>query len=131
MGSSGETQTSSTQLQLSDEEAAVFAMQLTSGSVLPMILKSAIELDLLEIIVKAGPGAYLSPSDIASKLPTTNPNAPVMVDRILRLLATYSVLTYSLKTLPDGRVERLYGAAPVCKFLTRMRMVSLLPLFLS
>ncbi|KAJ7965232.1 Caffeic acid O-methyltransferase [Quillaja saponaria] len=113
----GSSQIASTQL--SDEEAAVFAMQLTSASVLPMVLKSAIELDLLEIIVKAGPGAYLSPSDIASKLPTTNPDAQVVVDRMLRLLATYSILTYSLRTLADGRVERLYGAAPVCKFLTK------------
>ncbi|KAF2299176.1 hypothetical protein GH714_030903 [Hevea brasiliensis] len=94
-------------------------MQLAGASVLPMVLKSAIELDLLEIMAKAGPGAFLSPSDIASQLPTTNPDAPVMLDRILRLLASYSVLTYSLRTLPDGKVERLYGLAPVCKFLTK------------
>ncbi|KAE8077600.1 hypothetical protein FH972_016152 [Carpinus fangiana] len=103
----------------SDEEANLFAMQLASASVIPMILKSAIELDLLEIMAKAGPGAYLSPSEIASQLPTTNPDAPLMLDRILRLLASYSVLTYSLRTLPDGRVDRLYGLGPVCKFLTK------------
>jgi caffeic acid 3-O-methyltransferase len=61
----------------------------------------------------------LSPSEIASQLPTTNPDAPVMLDRILRLLASYSVLTYSLRTLPDGRVERLYGLGSVCKFLSK------------
>lgn len=117
MGSSGETQMTPTQV--SDEEANLFAMQLASASVLPMVLKSAIELDLLEIIAKAGPGAYLSPAEIASQLPTKNPDAPVIVDRILRLLASYSVLTYSLRTLPDGKIERLYGTAPVCKFLTK------------
>jgi caffeic acid 3-O-methyltransferase len=117
MGSAGETQMTPTQV--SDEEANLFAMQLASASVLPMILKSAIELDLLEIMAKAGAGAYLSPSEIASQLPTTNPDAPVMLDRILRLLASYSVLTYSLRTLPDGKVERLYGLGPVCKFLTK------------
>ncbi|KAJ6887680.1 caffeic acid 3-O-methyltransferase 1 [Populus alba x Populus x berolinensis] len=117
MGSTGETQMTPTQV--SDEEAHLFAMQLASASVLPMILKTAIELDLLEIMAKAGPGAFLSTSEIASHLPTKNPDAPVMLDRILRLLASYSILTCSLKDLPDGKVERLYGLAPVCKFLTK------------
>ncbi|XP_041012363.1 caffeic acid 3-O-methyltransferase-like [Juglans microcarpa x Juglans regia] len=129
MGSTGETQMTPTQV--SDEEANLFAMQLASASVLPMVLKSAIELDLLEIMAKAGPGAYLSPSEIASQLPTTNPDAPVMLDRILRLLASYSVLTYSLRTLPGGRVERLYGLGPVSKFLTKNEDgVSIAPLCL-
>nr|GEW01685.1 caffeic acid 3-O-methyltransferase [Tanacetum cinerariifolium] len=52
-----------------DEEAFLFAMQLASASVLPMVLKSAIELDLLEIIAKAGPGAYVSPAELAAQLP--------------------------------------------------------------
>ncbi|MBA0835286.1 hypothetical protein Goarm_007573 [Gossypium armourianum] len=117
MGSIGETQMTPTQV--SDEEANLFAMQLASASVLPMVLKSAIDLDLLEIMAKAGPGAFLSPKEVASKLPTTNPDAPVMLDRILRLLASYNVLTCSLRTLPDGKVERLYGLGPVCKFLTK------------
>ncbi|CAI0453220.1 unnamed protein product [Linum tenue] len=117
MGSSAETQMTPTQV--SDEEANLFAMQLASASVLPMVLKSALELDLLEIIVKSGPGASLSPAEIAAQLPTKNPEAPDMLDRICRLLASYSVLTCSLRTLPDGTVQRLYGAAPVCKFLTK------------
>ncbi|XP_071725235.1 caffeic acid 3-O-methyltransferase 1 [Rutidosis leptorrhynchoides] len=119
MGSTTTGETQMTPSQVSDEEANLFAMQLASASVLPMVLKSAIELDLLEIMAKAGPGAFLSPSDIASHLPTTNPDAPIMLDRMLRLLASYSVLTCSLKDLPDGKVERLYGLAPVCKFLTK------------
>ncbi|CAI0397630.1 unnamed protein product [Linum tenue] len=117
MGSTPETQMTPTQV--SDEEANLFAMQLASASVLPMVLKSALELDLLEIITKAGAGAYLSPAEIAAQLPTKNPEAPAVLDRICRLLASYSVLTCSLRTLPDGAVERLYGPAPVCKFLTK------------
>ncbi|XP_061364041.1 caffeic acid 3-O-methyltransferase [Gastrolobium bilobum] len=117
MGSSGETQITPTNV--SDEEANLFAMQLASASVLPMILKSAIELDLLEIIAKAGPGVHLSPNDIASQLPTNNPDAPIMLDRILRLLACYNILTHSLRTLQDGKVERLYGLAPVAKYLVK------------
>lgn len=103
----------------SDEQAGMFAMQLASSSVLPMVLKSALELDLLEIIAKAGAGAFLSPSEIAAQLPTHNPDAPVMLDRILRLLATYAIVKCTLRNLPDGGLERLYGLAPVCKFLTK------------
>ncbi|GAB4840575.1 Caffeic acid 3-O-methyltransferase [Ancistrocladus abbreviatus] len=96
-------------------EACAFAMRLTSGSVLPMVLKAAIELDLLEIIKKGGPGAHLSAAEIAGQLPTKNPKAAAMLDRMLRVLVTYSVLTCS--TGVGG--ERLYGLAPVCKFLTK------------
>lgn len=102
-----------------DNGDCIFAMQLAGASVVPMALKAAIELDLLEIMARAGPGAYLSTAQIASHLPTQNPDAPTMLDRLLRLLASYSVLTCSLVTRDDGRTERLYGLAPVCKFLTR------------
>ncbi|KAE9451946.1 hypothetical protein C3L33_16173, partial [Rhododendron williamsianum] len=101
-----------------------YAMQLASASVLPMVLKSAIELGVLEIIAKAGPGALLSPSEIATSLQTINPEAPLVLDRILRLLASYSILTCSLSThCTNGQQEvnsssssRLYGLAPVSKY---------------
>ncbi|KAM2281078.1 caffeic acid 3-O-methyltransferase-like [Malus sylvestris] len=129
MGSTVETQMTPTQV--SDEEANLFAMQLASASVLPMVLKAALELDLLEIMARAGPGAFVSPADLASQLPTKNPDAPVMLDRMLRLLASYSILTSSLRTLRDGNVEQLYGLGPVCKFLTKNEDgVSIAPLCL-
>ncbi|CAH9058767.1 unnamed protein product [Cuscuta epithymum] len=133
MGSTGkESQLRSRAESDDDEAASLFAMQLASASVLPMVLKSAIELDLLELMAKAGPGAAVSPSELAAQLPTTNPDAAVMLDRILRLLCTYSVLNCSLRTLPeDGRVERLYSLAPVCKHLTKNSDgVSMAPLLL-
>lgn len=105
--------------QMGEDEACSFAMTITSGSVPPMVLKAVIELDVLEIIKRAGPGAHLSPAEIAAQLPTKNPDAATMLDRMLRLLASYSILSYSLQTRPDGRVERLYGLAPVCQFLTK------------
>ncbi|KAL1218688.1 Flavone 3'-O-methyltransferase 1 [Cardamine amara subsp. amara] len=117
MGTKAETQI--TPDQVTDDEAALFAMQLTTASVLPMALKSALELDLLEIMAKNS--SPMSPSEIASHLSTKNVKAPVMLDRILRLLAAYSVLTCSVRILPgsgDG-VERIYGLAPVCKYLTK------------
>nr|AST09964.1 flavonone 3'-O-methyltransferase [Raphanus sativus] len=116
MGSTAETQI--TPVQVTDDEAALFAMQLASASVLPMVLKSALDLDLLEIMAKNS--SPMSPSEIASKLQTKNPEAPVMLDRILRLLTSYSILTCSNRTTPGGDgVERIYGLGPVCKYLTK------------
>ncbi|XAR71571.1 Caffeate O-methyltransferase [Bertholletia excelsa] len=116
MGSTSEAHTTPRE---ADQENFLFAMQLASASVLPMVLKSAIELDLLETMKKAGESAWVSPTELAAQLPTQNPDAPVMLDRILRLLTSYSVLNCTLRELPNGKVERLYGLAPVCKFLTK------------
>lgn len=115
---------------VSDENtAAMLAMQLVSLSVVPMTLKAAIELDVFEVIAKAGPKAYLSPAEIAAELPTENPLAATMLDRMLRLLASYNVLSCSLETGEDGRVERRYGLAPAGKFLMKNKDgVSVAPL---
>ncbi|KAK1281550.1 Caffeic acid 3-O-methyltransferase [Acorus calamus] len=68
-------------------------------------LAAVLELEVLEIIAGAGPGAQLSPAEVASKLPTTNPEAPAMLDRIFS---------------QDGKPKsRLYGLAPVAKFLIK------------
>lgn len=104
---------------LTEDENCLFAMQLATASVLPMALRTAIELHLLEIMAKAGKGAQLSSSEIASYLPTKNPDAPIIIDRMLRLFASYSILTCTLVTDKDGHAQRLYGLAPVCKYLTK------------
>lgn len=101
-----------------DEKWFLYAMQLVSGSVFPMVLKSAIELDILEIIARGG-GGSMSAKEIASNLKTNNPEAAVLLDRILCLLSSYSVLTCSSRSLPDGKIERLYCPGPVCKYLTK------------
>lgn len=119
---------------ITDEEEGHgwYAMQLVSASVLPMVLKSAIDLGVLEIIGKAGPNALLSTDEIASQLPTAHNNpdhAPIMLDRILRLLASYSILNCSLKN-HDGQIHRLYGLAPVAKyFIPNQVGVSLAPMY--
>ena len=102
-----------------EEELGKLAVRLANGIILPMALKSALELNLIEILAGAGDGAFLSPSEIAAHLPSRNPDAPVLLDRVLRLLASYSILKCSLRTLDNGEVERLYGVGPICKFLTR------------
>lgn len=100
-----------------EEEVGKLAVRLANACILPMALKSAVELHVIDIISAAGDGVFLSASDVVSQLPGTNPNAPVVLDRILRLLASYSILICSLRTKEDGSVERLYGAGPICKFL--------------
>ena len=114
-----------------EEDLGKLAIRLASSIVLPMALKSALELNLIEIMAAAGDGAFLSPSEIAAQLPARNPNAPLLLDRVLRLLASYSILRSSLRTLENGEVERLYGVGPICKFLTRNSDGgSIAPLFL-
>jgi hypothetical protein len=101
-----------------DEEACMYAVKLAAASILPMTLKNAIELGMLEILVGAG-GKMLSPSEVAAQLPSTaNPEAPAMVDRMLRLLASNNVVSCEVDEGKDGLLARRYGPAPVCKWLT-------------
>ncbi|XP_074263670.1 inositol 4-methyltransferase-like [Silene latifolia] len=99
-----------------DEKLAGQAVSMANAAALPMILRSAFELKVLDIISEAGEGAYLSTTEIATKIGSKNPNAPVLLDRMLRLLTSYSVLTCKLQE-GDAGVQRLYGPAPLCKYL--------------
>jgi caffeic acid 3-O-methyltransferase len=102
-----------------DDDACLYAMHVSTSHIFPMVLTAAIELNLFDIIastLRANRDAYVSTSEIASQLPTKNPDAPSLLDRMLRLLATYSLLTCSVRTYEDGRVERLYGISPAGKF---------------
>ncbi|KAH7838663.1 hypothetical protein Vadar_029618 [Vaccinium darrowii] len=112
-----------------EENQFIHAMELIGGSVLPVVLKALIELQVLDIIAEAGPGAQLSPSEILSRLPPSatlgsNPNAPEMLDRMLCFLVSHSILTCSVissnQASPPAalvRPRRLYGLAPVAKYL--------------
>ncbi|CAM0884643.1 unnamed protein product [Alopecurus aequalis] len=95
------------------------ALQLSLAYVLPMTLKTAIELGMLEILVGAG-GKMLSPCEVAARLPSSsaNPYAPEMLDRMLRLLASHNVVSCQVQQGKDGLLARRYGAAPVCQWLT-------------
>ncbi|GJU45037.1 caffeic acid 3-O-methyltransferase [Tanacetum coccineum] len=114
-------------------ESILYAAQLATACTLPMVLKAAIELDLLEIIAKEGPDGSCSASELAAQVGATvnNPEAPVMLDRMCSLLVSHSVLTCSLKETHDGIRERFYSLAPVCKLLIKNEDgVSLAPLVL-
>ncbi|KAL4376723.1 hypothetical protein GQ457_02G001610 [Hibiscus cannabinus] len=95
-------------------ETYAFATRLAMGSVLSMALKTACELGVLEIIAEAGPGAKLSATDITAQMSAKNQAAPVMVDRIARLLASHDVLTCSVVG-----AERHYGLSPVARYFVR------------
>ncbi|KAK3429592.1 hypothetical protein EUGRSUZ_E01092 [Eucalyptus grandis] len=101
----------------------LYAMQLATSSVLPMVLKATVELGVLEILEREGPGAMLSPSQIASKIPArNNPEAGDMLDKMLSLLATHSILSVSLgKDGPGDGGCRVYGLAPVAEYFLRNR----------
>ncbi|KAG5601238.1 hypothetical protein H5410_032608 [Solanum commersonii] len=88
-----------------------YAMQLLSSSVLPFVLNSTIELDVFEILAKAN-DTQLSSSQIVSKMACNNPiDAANMLDRMLYVLATYSLLTCSI----NNNNVRVYGLSPVGK----------------
>ncbi|KAH9718234.1 Flavone 3'-O-methyltransferase 1 [Citrus sinensis] len=113
-----------------DEEDFMLVMELAHSSLLPMTMKAIIELGVLEILAKASP-SQLSSSEIASQLPTNNQEASTVLDRMLRLLASYSFLTYNLVTNKDGNVCGVYGLASVCRYLLPNEDgVSLAPIFL-
>ncbi|XP_031393142.1 caffeic acid 3-O-methyltransferase-like [Punica granatum] len=106
-----------------EDEACLQAMLFSSAHVVPMVLNAATQLGLFDIINRAGPKAQLLPSQIASELETavdcTDDDVASRLDRMLRLLASHSLLTCSVKTLEDGRVERRYGLAPSSRFFVK------------
>lgn len=108
-----------------EQDPASTAMGLVGIGCLPMALKTSIELNVLDILAKAGPESKLSASQIVTQLPTKNPNAFANLDRILRLLASHSILS----STTSGKGERLYGLLPVCEYLLPDRDgVSIAPL---
>ncbi|XP_028760593.1 isoliquiritigenin 2'-O-methyltransferase-like [Neltuma alba] len=81
------------------------------------VLKASIELNLFEIIAKEG-GRHVSASEVASKLPSSSQHKDLAfrIDRLLRLLASHSLLNCSFREKEDGGTERLYAISPVGKY---------------
>ncbi|XP_010539652.1 PREDICTED: indole glucosinolate O-methyltransferase 1-like [Tarenaya hassleriana] len=106
-----------------DEELGTEARRLALSGVLPMVLKSAVELglvDALHMAAEESTGVYLSPSEIALRLPSvpTNPDAPDMLNRVLRLLASFSVVDCRMVQTGE-KLESVYRAKPICRFLLK------------
>ena len=109
--------------QVADENmVSLQAESIVNTLAFPMVLKAALELGVIDTIAAAGNGAWLSPSEITVSLPTkpTNPEAPVLLDRMLRLLVSHSMLKCRMvKSRENGRtgkMERVYTAEPVCTY---------------
>ncbi|KAL7105819.1 hypothetical protein ACP275_07G069600 [Erythranthe tilingii] len=104
-----------------DDEAGVLALAACLSHTFPMALAAAIDLDLFEIISGAGDGAHMSASDIAAQLPSAADGAAAVLDAMLQLLASHSLLICSTNVLADGggAVERRYGIAPAGKFFVK------------
>nr|GEZ34148.1 caffeic acid 3-O-methyltransferase-like [Tanacetum cinerariifolium] len=100
----------------SSEDHFTYAMQLVTSTSLTMVLLHAIKLNVLKTIAEAGPDARLSACEIASRLSILNQDAPGMLDRMLRLLASYSVVTCTKWDNESGGSIRVYGLAPVAKY---------------
>ncbi|XP_045826888.1 isoliquiritigenin 2'-O-methyltransferase-like [Trifolium pratense] len=100
-----------------EDSAYLSAMLVTTNLVYSAVLNAAIDLNLFEIIAKATPcGAFMSPSEIASKLPQSTQHSDLSnrLDRMLRLLASYSILISFTRTTENG-TERVYGLSMVGK----------------
>ena len=100
------------QQQKEEEEGFSYAMQLSTLTVFSMALQAATELGVFDVIKKAGPEAKLSAKEIAEKICCKSPESATMLDRVLRLLASHSVVYC------DSRAEdrSLYSLAPVAKY---------------
>ncbi|KAK2632743.1 hypothetical protein EUGRSUZ_L01146 [Eucalyptus grandis] len=83
-----------------EDEDILKAFEIPPMVFVPMVLKGAIELGILELLAKCG---QLSPLDIAARLSIDNPATPDIINRLLRLLVSYSILS-------------LYGLGPRSKF---------------
>ncbi|PWA35830.1 caffeic acid 3-O-methyltransferase [Artemisia annua] len=99
-----------------EEENFAYAVQLVTSTSLTMVLRNTIQLKALEVIAEAGPDAHLSAHEIVSRLSITNTDAPDKLDRMLRLLASHSIVTCTQGDYKSRKV-RVYGLAPVAKYL--------------
>ncbi|KAI3706018.1 hypothetical protein L1987_76270 [Smallanthus sonchifolius] len=99
----------------SNEDHFTHAMELVTSTSLTMVLVNTIKLKVLETIAEVGPDAQLSSHDIASRLSIPNQDAPDMLDRMLRLLASHSIVTCT-ERIHESRRIRVYGLTPVAKY---------------
>ena len=94
--------------------------------VIQMSLRAAIELDIFNIIANAGFKAKLSAVEIVEKIPTTNPNAAITLDRILRLLSVNSLLLMSQRPCQSGdnaiHQEMCYGLTQLTRHLATVEV---------
>ncbi|CAN6460020.1 unnamed protein product [Victoria cruziana] len=88
-----------------------------------MALKAAIDLGILELMGKASEEeglTQLTSEEVAARLHARNPDAPALLERLLRLLASHSILTCTTTGNNNdnhGNVRWRYGLGNEAKFL--------------
>ncbi|KAK9069358.1 hypothetical protein SSX86_011261 [Deinandra increscens subsp. villosa] len=97
-----------------EEEGLLRVNQIISGIVLPMVIKTVVELDLFEVMAKT-PGGHFSCFDLASSLPKQNQETPALIERLFRFLASHSILTSTIVKDENGESKTLYGLTSVSK----------------
>ncbi|KAK7258429.1 hypothetical protein RIF29_24006 [Crotalaria pallida] len=96
-----------------NEEALTFGLEVLGSLTFPIALLSTINLGVFEIIAKAGEGAKLSAKVIAIEIGTNNKEAPLMLDRLLRMMVSHSVLNCSVH---EDTQTILYSLSPKSKY---------------
>ncbi|KAL6196915.1 hypothetical protein ACLB2K_032528 [Fragaria x ananassa] len=83
-------------------ENHISAWGVSTSLTIQMTLRAAVELDVFNIIAKAGSGAHLTSKQIVSQIPSTNPNSAVEnLERILRFLSVHSLPSTSQTPNPN------------------------------
>ncbi|KAL0826026.1 hypothetical protein Bca101_049703 [Brassica carinata] len=108
--------------EIDEKMVSLQAESIVNTVAFPMVLKAALELGVIDKIAAAGNNMWLSPYEIARSLPNkpTNPEAPVLLDRMLRLLVSHSILKCRMIECKEngrtGNMEMVYATEPVCKY---------------
>lgn len=109
-----------------EEEDVLSVMQLPIGLALNMVLKVTMELGIFDLLSS---DTQLSSSQIASKIPTKNPQAPIMIEKILSFLASQSLLKFNLSKEDEN--GPFYSLTPLSRNLVSNKDgVSIVPTFL-
>ncbi|XP_058736418.1 isoliquiritigenin 2'-O-methyltransferase-like [Vicia villosa] len=91
-------------------------MVLGASMVFPEVLNAAIELNLFEIIAKESIDGFMSTFKIATKLPAQHSDLPNGRESMLRMLASYNLLSVSTRANDDGSTMRVYGITSSGKY---------------
>ena len=108
--------------EIDEKMVSLQAESIVNTVAFPMVLKAALELGVIDKIAAAGNNMWLSPYEIARSLPNkpTNPEAPVLLDRMLRLLVSHSIMKCRMIECKEngriGNMEMVYATEPVCKY---------------
>ncbi|KAJ0742341.1 putative caffeate O-methyltransferase [Helianthus annuus] len=98
-----------------EKEGLLKVNPINGGIVLPVVIKTAIELDIFESMANTLGGRF-SCFDLTSSLSRQTQKTPVLIERILRFLAGHSILTSTVVKDEHGDSKNLYGMTTVSNY---------------